>query len=306
MPGYLGKTNNWADDRNGLLALDERQAMWGPTAGKVVSFDPATQTATIQVLYKPKFNGEAMDVPHLEEVPIHFPRSGGGAITQPVKAGDFVSLTPQMRSTENYHSDEDGEASDARSFSLSDMEASIVGGNSVKSPIKNFDGANTHIRYDEEGKYGTRGGPTGTVTNTSKTTQTNAETNIGLASGVPASRDGSKAATPGNIVMTATQDIAASAGRFASMGGPGGGIGAGSGGVNATGDKITMESDTTLKLQGSAGDLMDLVRQLSQVAKDLANKISTEATLSANKTYYEGLRDAAEAIRSKCAAMTEV
>jgi hypothetical protein len=61
-----------------------------------------------------------------------------------------------MRSSEKYHTEESGEASDARSFNLSDMEAHIEGGESLKDPIKNFDGENLHIRADENGEYGIR------------------------------------------------------------------------------------------------------------------------------------------------------
>jgi hypothetical protein len=163
MPGRLGKTTNHPDDVAGQQTLDERQATWGEMPGKVVSFDAATQTATVQPLYKPRHNGKAVDMAELYEVPVRFPRGGGGAITHPVKAGDFVTLRPQMRSSEAYHTEEKGEASDARSFSLADMEAHLAGGESLKNPIKNFDNENMHVRFDEEGNFGVRGSSDGKV-----------------------------------------------------------------------------------------------------------------------------------------------
>jgi hypothetical protein len=163
MPGRLGKTTNHPDDVAGQQTLDERQATWGEIPGKVVSFDPATQTATIQPLYKPRHNGKAVDMPELYEVPVRMARAGKGGVTYPVAAGDYVTLRPQMRSTENYHSDDDGEASDARSFHVSDMEAHLEGGESVKNPIKNFDAENVHVRFSEDGSYGIRGSSSGKI-----------------------------------------------------------------------------------------------------------------------------------------------
>ena len=161
MPGRLGKVTNWPDDVSGQQTLDERQATWGEIPGKVVDFNPQNQTATVQPLYKPRHNGKAIDMPQLYEVPVRMQRAGGGATTFPIKKDDFVTLRPQMRSSENYHDKDDGEASDARSFSLADMEAHVAGGESLKNPIKNFDSQNVHMRFDEEGKFGIRGSATG-------------------------------------------------------------------------------------------------------------------------------------------------
>ena len=160
--GRLGKATNWGDDVIGQKILDERQAQWGEIPGKIVSFDPQTQTATIQPLYKPRFNGKAVDMPQLLEVPVRFARAGGGmAVTFPVKEGDHVTLRPQMRSTENYHAEADGAASDARSFNLSDMEAFLEGGESLKDAIPGLDSMNAHFRFNAAGTYGIRGSADG-------------------------------------------------------------------------------------------------------------------------------------------------
>lgn len=163
MVGLQGKTTNGPTDQVGSVAQDERNSMWGEIPGKIVSFDPATQTATIQPLYKPQFNGKPVDMPQLLEVPVRMARAGGGGMTFPVAAGDFVTLRPSMRSMENYMDGDDGEASDARSFNLSDMEAHLSGGESLSNPIKNFDPANVHMRFDEEGNFGVKGSKDGLV-----------------------------------------------------------------------------------------------------------------------------------------------
>lgn len=161
--GYLGKTNNLAVEQVGSQTLAEREAMWGEIDGEVKSFDPTTQTATIQPLYKPLHNGKPIDMPQLLKVPVRFPRSGPTAITHPVPPGTRVRLRPSMRSSENYHTEDDGSPSDTRSFNLSDMEAHIAGGESLLDPIENFDPDNLHIRASGGGNYGIRLNPDGRV-----------------------------------------------------------------------------------------------------------------------------------------------
>lgn len=156
MVSRLGKTTNWMDDKIGQKVLEYQQSQWGEIPGKVVSFDKDKQTATIKPLYKPTFNGKAVDMPDLVEVPVRFARAGKGAVTMPVAEGDHVTLRPQMRSSEKYHDEQDGQATDARFNNLSDMEAHLDGGESLKDPIKNFDDQNLHIRANEEGTYGMR------------------------------------------------------------------------------------------------------------------------------------------------------
>ena len=175
MVGLLGKTTNLSRDVVGQQAQSEREAIWGEIEGEIRSFDAKAQTATIQPLYKPRHNGKVIDMPELLEVPVRFTRGGNGAITFPVKAGDRVTLRPKMRSSEKYHDENNGEASDARSFNLSDMEAYLDGGESLTDPIKNFDaanltdpipnfdGANAHFRFDSDGKYGVRGSKDGKI-----------------------------------------------------------------------------------------------------------------------------------------------
>lgn len=163
MVGRMGKATNWPDDVEGQRTLNERQSMWGEIPGKVVSYDAKTQTATVKPLFKPMHNGKPVEMPELYEVPVRMTRAGKGAMTFPVAKDDYVTLRPQMRSTDNYHENEDGAANDARSFHVSNMEAHLSGGESLKNPIKNFDDKNVHMRFDEEGKFGIRGSAEGKV-----------------------------------------------------------------------------------------------------------------------------------------------
>jgi hypothetical protein len=161
--GYLGKQTNWNEDVYGQQTQQNREAQWGPIPGEIVSYDAATQTATVKPLYKPLQNGEPVEMAQLFEVPVEFPRSGNSAITHPVPAGTKVMLNPSMRSTEKYHDEDDGSPSDTRSFHLSDMRASLVGGDSLTDPLPNVDPDNTHLRFDAQGHYGLKGSPDGKV-----------------------------------------------------------------------------------------------------------------------------------------------
>ncbi len=160
--GHIGKTTNGDDDLRGVSEQAEREDMWGEMPGRVVAFDPVKQTATVQPLYKKRLNGVPTDLPELQEVPVRFQRAGGAAMTMPVKAGDMVTLRPQMRNMDGYHSSGEGfETGSTRSFSLSDMEAHVAGGESLSDPIQNFDPANAHMRANPEGTYGMRMSPGG-------------------------------------------------------------------------------------------------------------------------------------------------
>lgn len=161
--GYLGKTTNLPREVTAAQAESEIESRWGPIDGEVVDYDAAKGTATVKPLYKPLFNGKPVDMPNLKKVPVRFQRAGNGAMTFPVQAGDKLRLTPQMRSSENYHTENDGSPSDTRSFALSDMEASVIGGESLTDPLPNVDPNNVHMRFNNEGTYGIRGSADGKI-----------------------------------------------------------------------------------------------------------------------------------------------
>ena len=166
--GYIGKLTNLPQEVNGAQAASEVENKQGELPGKIVSFDAQTQTASVQPLIKAIFNGVAVDYPQLDEVPVRFSRAGFGAMTYPIQVGDIVTLRPQMRTNEDYHTDgEYTENPDARYYSLSDMEAYLDGGESLQDSIPNFDGSNIHLRFDPQGTYGVKGSNSGNVRVTS-------------------------------------------------------------------------------------------------------------------------------------------
>ena len=60
--------------------------------GIIQSFDPATQTATVQLAIREKINidGNVSDeeIPVLPDIPVFMPRAGGYCLTMPISAGD--------------------------------------------------------------------------------------------------------------------------------------------------------------------------------------------------------------------------
>lgn len=160
--GYIGKTTNRSATLAQMHTQSERESLWGEIDGEIKRFYPEKQTADIQPLHRPIHNGQEITMPMLLDVPVNFPRAGHGAITSPIVPGDRVRMRSKMRSSEKYHSDDDASMEDwTRSYHLADMEAFIDGGNSASDPIKNFDSENTHLRFDEEGRYGIRGSKDG-------------------------------------------------------------------------------------------------------------------------------------------------
>ncbi|MBG6211672.1 hypothetical protein IWQ49_006363 [Labrenzia sp. EL_126] len=163
MPGYVGKKTNDPADAFGQMAQTERNTTWGPIPGEVVSYDASKGTATIKPLYKAVVNGKEITLPDLYEVPIDQPRTGNAALTMPVPSGTKVMLTPQMRAWDEYEEGGDGKAYDARSFHISNMRATLQGGDALSDPLPNADGENTHLRFDPDGQYGLKGSPDGKV-----------------------------------------------------------------------------------------------------------------------------------------------
>jgi hypothetical protein len=160
---YLGKQTNWLDDYIAEAIDQGLNELWGPIPGEVVSYDAATQTATVKPLYKPLHNGEPFDMPELYEVPVEQPRTGNMAFTMPIPAGTKVMLNPSMRSREKYDDENDGAPSDGRAFHLADMRATIVGGDSLTDPLQNVDAENAHWRWNVDGSFGMRASEDGKV-----------------------------------------------------------------------------------------------------------------------------------------------
>lgn len=161
MTGYLGKQTNLDREVTGSQIQTERDTIWGPIPGEIVTYNAAAGTATVRPLYKPIHGGQPVDMPDLYEVPVDMPRTAGMGMTFPVPAGTRVMLTPQMRAMDDYEEGSDGTAYDARSFHISNMRASLSGGDRLSSPLEDVDPDNFHMRFNTSGSFGLKGSPDG-------------------------------------------------------------------------------------------------------------------------------------------------
>jgi hypothetical protein len=145
-----------------LKAQEERADIYTALPGKIVSFDPASQTATVKPLYKPRHNGQPVEMPELLEVPVVMQRGGGFVFTHPIKAGDGVLLQFQARDMSKWYSTgEASEAASARMHDLSDAVAipglepaprKLAAYNPTNFEIRSEDGQ-TKIEISPDGKF---------------------------------------------------------------------------------------------------------------------------------------------------------
>lgn len=125
---------------------EERKDLWTSLPGRIKSFNPEKQTATVEVMYKPRHNGEPVDMPDLLEVPVMLPRAGGFVVTSPVKEGDGVMLQFASRDISNWHGKgEKAEAASQRMHDLSDAIA-ILGLEPSTKALANYNNENFEIR----------------------------------------------------------------------------------------------------------------------------------------------------------------
>lgn len=127
--------------------------------GIIQSFDPVTQTASIQPAVKRIFKTDAGDgeaelltptaLPVLINVPVNFPRGGGYSLTLPVKPGDECLLIFAERSFDRWHRSGKVEEPAARRFHhLSDATA-FVGLSSLPKKIPDFNPDQMELKKDD-------------------------------------------------------------------------------------------------------------------------------------------------------------
>lgn len=111
-------------------AMRARQAeMHTAMPAEVVSYDQATQTASVQPLLQYVLRDETgaelvESYPQIDAVPVQFPRYGGFVMTMPVAAGDIVLLVCAERSLDRWRaSGGQVDPGDLRMHSLADAVA---------------------------------------------------------------------------------------------------------------------------------------------------------------------------------------
>lgn len=199
--------------------------------GIIASFDPTTQTASVQPAIKRIFteNG-AVNLPLCVDVPVAFPGGGDFFLTFPVKAGDECILWFSERAIDNWHvSGGTQTPAEYRLHDLSDGIA-IVGLNSQPQKIGSFNATDTELRnrarnvrvtmkpdgtvetVNSAGSHilsaagaMTINAPQGTTINSPQITLNGNVTYIGNMNGQAGNGGTGNASTPGTI--TATTDV---------------------------------------------------------------------------------------------------
>jgi|AntRauTorcE11897_2_1112592.scaffolds.fasta_scaffold29579_2 phage baseplate assembly protein gpV len=125
--------------------------------GIIESFDPATQTASIQPTIKRVFITRdgitetltPSNLPLLINVPIQFPRGGGFSLTFPVTKGDECLIMFAERAIDTWHKFGGIREPNAKRFhSLSDATA-IVGLSSLPNKVPSYSGTATQVKKDD-------------------------------------------------------------------------------------------------------------------------------------------------------------
>lgn len=166
MTGELGRGNRRVyEDQLGQVAQSERMDMATSLPARVKSIENHPEKgliATMEVLYKPVFNGQQVDFPDLLEVPVDVPRGGGFVAGIPVKAGDYGTIHFASRDSDDYQMSGDAMAPpSARYNSFSDGRFTPGAGPAPKA-MSDYDMANAFFGTDDH-KNGVRVSPAGTV-----------------------------------------------------------------------------------------------------------------------------------------------
>lgn len=94
---------------------------------KIVKYDFTKQKASVQPLINyVSQEGEEVELPIINNVPVKMPRSGGAIIKLPVNVGDYVELSFHQRSLEEWLRDgKQSTPDDPRTYDLTDATATI-------------------------------------------------------------------------------------------------------------------------------------------------------------------------------------
>lgn len=135
--------------------LDGLQAkMWTALPCVINSVDFGKQTASLQpaiksIVRNPDGTTQAVDLPLLSDVPLHFPSGGGSTMTFPVKEGDEALVIFSSRPADAWHQSGGVQAQiDARMHDLSDGFA-LVGFKSSPKALSNVSSSSTQLRSDD-------------------------------------------------------------------------------------------------------------------------------------------------------------
>lgn len=115
--------------------------------GEIVSFDPTTQTAEVQIKMSFLLNGEIKEYPLLLDCPCIILAGGQGALTMPISAGDSCLVLFNDRDMDNWYSG--GQTMPPRTDRLHDFSDAIalVGLRNKQNQISGYFAQGTELKY---------------------------------------------------------------------------------------------------------------------------------------------------------------
>jgi hypothetical protein len=138
-------------EENLRLVLDAaRSSMWSSLPGVVVSFSPGAMTVSVQptISQVNTRDGEQVNLPVLQDVPVVFPGGGGATLTFPISAGDECLLVFASRAIDSWWQSGGVQPPAAgRSHSLSDAFA-LVGVRSRPRALGGVSTGSVQLRAD--------------------------------------------------------------------------------------------------------------------------------------------------------------
>lgn len=185
------------DPEEALRALmdSEKAKTWTSAPAKVLSYDAAKQTVSVQLttksfIKKPDGSQEAVDVPPLVDLPVQFPGGGGQTMTFPIKPGDEGLVIFSSRSPDSWQQsggEKGGQVpTDSSNNSLSGGFF-LPGFRSNPRALSNVSESETQIRSDDGNTKIGLSGDGGVNVNTDKSVAVSAAAGVtmtGAAAGI--------------------------------------------------------------------------------------------------------------------------
>lgn len=163
----------YTSDQESLSNINEYQQTRIKTAipAHVVSYDKAKQTVSVSIPFEESYETvegvktEAWGT--IEDVPVQWPRGGGGSLTFPIQKGDLVLLVCSARSIDEWWKTDGTQTVNPRSLRMHDISDAFaipgIGTDSTALPADavSDDGAvitmgDTRIEVKKDGKINTR------------------------------------------------------------------------------------------------------------------------------------------------------
>jgi hypothetical protein len=121
--------------------------------GRIESFDPANQTATISLIDKRVLESsegtQLKDYPPLVDVPVHINKGSKGGFTRPIEQGEYCVVLFNDRNIDNWFAN--GTVNPPLNDKTHDLGdgLALVGFFSGASPLSSFDNQATEMQYED-------------------------------------------------------------------------------------------------------------------------------------------------------------